>query len=113
MDGLEAPALPERIATILRANWVIENRLRFVGDTAFREDASKIRTGYGPENMATLRSFAINQLRTTDHTHIAAGLRTTALRPYERPAGHPWTQLTCADARSADFAITLGSRSRS
>jgi hypothetical protein len=26
-----------------------------VRDTAFREDASKIRTGHGPENMATLR----------------------------------------------------------
>ncbi|WP_329379430.1 hypothetical protein [Streptomyces sp. NBC_01716] len=38
-----------------------------------------------PENIATLRSFAINQLRTAGHTHVAAGLRTTALRPYERP----------------------------
>ncbi|MFC9800509.1 hypothetical protein ACFWGE_21925 [Streptomyces bacillaris] len=35
--------------------------------------------------MATLRSFAINQLRDADHTNIAAGLRTTALRSYERP----------------------------
>ncbi|MGP3691396.1 transposase [Streptomyces sp. IBSNAI002] len=76
---------PERIGKILRAHWVIENRLHFVRDTAFREDASKIRTGHGPENMATLRSFAITQLRTAGHTNIAAGLRTTALRPYERP----------------------------
>lgn len=44
-------------------------------DTAFREDASKVRTGHGPENMATLRSFAINQLRAAGHTNIAAGLR--------------------------------------
>ena len=35
--------------------------------------------------MASLRSFAINQLRTAGHTNIAAGLRRTALRPYERP----------------------------
>ncbi|MEU4213697.1 transposase [Streptomyces sp. NPDC026206] len=70
---------PERIAKILRARWVIENRLRFVRDTAFREDASKIRTGHSTENMATLRSFAINQLRTAGHTNnIAAGLRKTA-----------------------------------
>ncbi|WP_254076217.1 hypothetical protein [Streptomyces sp. P3] len=54
-------------------------------DTAFRKDASKIRTGHRPENMATLRSFAINQLRTAGHTNIAAGLRTTALRPYKQP----------------------------
>ena len=50
-----------------------------------REDASEIRTGHSPENMATLRSFAINELRDAGHTNIAAGLRTTALRPYERP----------------------------
>jgi hypothetical protein len=55
---------------------VIENRLHFVRDTAFHKDASKIRTGHSPENMATLRSFAINQLRTAGHTNIAAGLRT-------------------------------------
>lgn len=84
-DLTSRQAAPERIAKILRAHWVIENRLHFVRDTAFREDASKIRTGHGPENMATLRSFTINQLRTARHTNIAAGLRTTALRLYERP----------------------------
>jgi predicted transposase YbfD/YdcC len=84
-DLTSRQASPERIATILRAHWVIENRLHFVRDTAFREDASKIRTGHSPENMATLRSFAINRLRAAGHTNIAAGLRTTALRPYERP----------------------------
>jgi predicted transposase YbfD/YdcC len=84
-DLTSRQASPERIATILRAHWVIENRLHFVRDTAFRKDASKIRTGHSPENMATLRSFAINQLRDAGHTNIAAGLRTTALRPYERP----------------------------
>ncbi|MFD4600947.1 hypothetical protein ACFWPQ_23335 [Streptomyces sp. NPDC058464] len=93
-DLTSRQASPERIATILRAPWVIENRLHFVRDTAFREDAppgsargypTKIRTGHGPENMATLRSFAVNQLRAAGHTDIAAGLRTTALRPYERP----------------------------
>jgi predicted transposase YbfD/YdcC len=57
----------------------------FVRDTAFREDASKIRTGHGPENMASLRSFAINQLRAAGHTNIAAGLREMSLRPFERP----------------------------
>lgn len=84
-DLTSRQASPERIAKISRAHWVIENRLHFVRDTAFGEDASKIHTGHSPENMATLRSFAINQLRTTGHTNIAAGLRKTALRPYERP----------------------------
>lgn len=84
-DLTSRQASPERLATILRAHWVIENRLHFVRDTAFREDASKLRIGHGPENMATLRSFALNRLRAVGHANVAAGLRTTAVRPYERP----------------------------
>ncbi|RPE39145.1 DDE family transposase [Streptomyces sp. Ag109_O5-1] len=42
-DLTSRQASPERIVKILRAHWVIENRLHFVRDTAFREDASKIR----------------------------------------------------------------------
>ncbi|OUC76459.1 hypothetical protein CA983_44020, partial [Streptomyces swartbergensis] len=60
------------------------------------DDAGRVGncTGHGQENMAALRSFAINQLRTVGHTNTAAGLRTTTLRPYERPPGSPRPQLT-------------------
>jgi len=51
----------------------------------FREDASKIRTGRGPKNMATLRKLAINALRHNGHTNIAAGLRHTSYNPFTRP----------------------------
>ncbi|MFE7359056.1 ISAs1 family transposase [Streptomyces sp. NPDC057543] len=74
-DLTSRKASTERIAEIVRLQWVIENRLHFVRDTAYGEDASEIRTGHGPENMAALRSFAINQLRATGHTNIAAGFR--------------------------------------
>jgi predicted transposase YbfD/YdcC len=84
-DLTSREASPQRLAKIIRSQWVIENRLHFVRDTAFREDASKVHTEHGPENMATLRSFAINQLRTAGHTNIAAGLREMSLRPFERP----------------------------
>lgn len=62
---------------------MIENRLHFVRDTDYREDASKIRTGRGPENMADFRSFAINQLRAVGHSNIAAERREMALRSFE------------------------------
>jgi predicted transposase YbfD/YdcC len=84
-DLTSRQAPPDPIAKIVRSQWVIENRLHFVRDTAFREDASTIRTGHGPENMATLRSFAINQLRAAGHTNIAAALREMSFRPFERP----------------------------
>jgi predicted transposase YbfD/YdcC len=84
-DLTSRQASPQRLAKIIRSQWTIENRLHFVRDTTFREDASKIRTGHGPENMATLRSFAINQLRTAGHTNIAAGLREMSYEPFTRP----------------------------
>ncbi|MDX3696399.1 hypothetical protein PV726_40100 [Streptomyces europaeiscabiei] len=34
--------------------------------------------------MATLRSFAINQLRTAGHPNIAAGLREMSYEPFTR-----------------------------
>ncbi|MFB6513343.1 hypothetical protein ACFWB2_30070 [Streptomyces virginiae] len=54
-------------------------------DTTFTEDASKIRTGPGPENMATLRNLAINTLRGAGCRSIAAGLREVFYTPFTRP----------------------------
>ena len=78
-------ASPQRLGQLARSQWVIENRLHFVRDTTFAEDASKVRTGYGPQNMATLRSFAINVLRAAGHTNIAAGVREMSYEPFRRP----------------------------
>lgn len=80
---IEAP--PQRLGQLARSQWMIENRLHFVRDTTFAEDASKIRTGYGPQNMATLRSFAINVLRAAGHAKIAAGIREMSYEPFRRP----------------------------
>ena len=55
-------ASPQVIGQLARSQWGIE-AVHHVRDTTFSEDASKIRTGHGPENMATLRSFAISTLR--------------------------------------------------
>jgi predicted transposase YbfD/YdcC len=84
-DLTSRQASPERLAKIVRSQWTIENRLHFVRDTTFAEDASKVRTGHGPENMATLRSFAINRLRAAGHANIAAGLREMSYEPFRRP----------------------------
>jgi predicted transposase YbfD/YdcC len=84
-DLTSREASPERFAKIVRSQWGIENRLHIVRDTTFAEDASKVRTGHGPDNMATFRSFAINQLRAADHTNIAAGLREMSYDTFRRP----------------------------
>lgn len=84
-DLTSRQASPQRIARIARSQWTIENRLHFVRDTTFAEDASKIRTGHGPENMATLRNLAINVLRAAGHTNIAAAIREVSYQPFTRP----------------------------
>ena len=43
-------------------------------DVTFGEDHSQVRTDHGPTNLAALRTLAINALRLTGHTNIAAGL---------------------------------------
>ncbi|MFI1184499.1 ISAs1 family transposase [Streptomyces sp. NPDC020799] len=84
-DLTSRQASPERIARLIRSQWVIENRLHFIRDTTFDEDRSQVRTGHGPANMATLRNLAINKLREHGHTSIAAGLREMSYEPFTRP----------------------------
>lgn len=68
-------AKPETLATLVRGQWHIENKLHYVRDVTYREDASRIRSATGPRAMASLRNLAISALRATGHTNIAQALR--------------------------------------
>lgn len=48
---------------VARAHWGVENSLHWVLDVTFREDDSRIRTGYAPENFNVVRQLAINLLK--------------------------------------------------
>ncbi|POX58712.1 ISAs1 family transposase [Streptomyces sp. Ru62] len=74
-------AAPTDLASWVRGHWGIENRLHFVRDTTFAEDASRVRTGTAPWAMASLRNLAIGALRHAGHDNIAAGLRHHARHP--------------------------------
>src|SRR4051794_22735989 len=74
-------AEPALLATWVRGHWSIEACLHWVRDVTFREDHSQVRTDHGPTNLAALRTLAINALRLTGHTNIAAGLRKHARTP--------------------------------
>ena len=50
-------------ARAVRAHWGIENRLHWVLDVVFRVDLARLRTGHGPENMATVKHMAVNLMR--------------------------------------------------
>lgn len=78
-------ASPDRLQRLARSQWIIENRLHYVRDVTFAEDASQVRTGHGPENMATLRSLAINCFREAGSTNIAEAIRHVSYDPFTRP----------------------------
>ena len=50
------------LAKAIREHWGVENSLHYVLDVTFKEDGSRIRSGDGAENMATLRRLALNFL---------------------------------------------------
>ena len=71
LSSLNADA--PRLAAV-RSHWGIENRLHWVLDVAFDEDASRIRNNHAARNMATLRRLALNLLR--KDTQHRRGLKT-------------------------------------
>ena len=50
-------------AQAIRSHWAIENSLHWVLDVTFGDDQSRLRTGHGAKNMAVVRHFAINLVR--------------------------------------------------
>lgn len=61
----------EAAAIAIRAHWAIENSLHWVLDVVFGDDQARLRTGHGAKNMAIVRHFAINLVRTvTDKKSI-------------------------------------------
>jgi predicted transposase YbfD/YdcC len=52
-----------RLLDTARSHWDIENRLHWILDVQFGEDANRTRKDNGPENLAILRGIALNVAR--------------------------------------------------
>ena len=102
---------PALLAGWIQGHWGIENRVHHVRDVTQGEDASRIRTGTGPQVMAVLRNTALNLHRLDGHP--------TSPPPNARPAGAPAAPTPASPrhdhrssgqvkARIPDFASTLG-----
>lgn len=59
-----APLTAARAAGAVRGHWAIENSLHWVLDVVFADDQSRLRKGHGAHNMAVVRHFALNLVRT-------------------------------------------------
>ena len=55
-------ASPQRVLEINRGHWTIES-IHYIIDWNYDEDRSRIRTGFGPENITRLRRFAVGVLK--------------------------------------------------
>jgi predicted transposase YbfD/YdcC len=75
-------ATPAQLAAYVRGQWSIENGLHWVRDVTQREDASQVRTGHAPQNLAALRNLAINLFRLDGRNNIAAAHRHYADQPH-------------------------------
>jgi predicted transposase YbfD/YdcC len=82
---------PQLLACWIQGHWGIENRVHHVRDVTQGEDASRIRTGTGPEVMAVLRNTALNLHRLEGHTNIASAQRRAGWR-----AGSAHASITAA-----------------
>lgn len=58
LDGSAKTALG-----VTRTHWSIENSMNWVLDVAFREDDSRVRRDFGPENFGILRRIALTLLK--------------------------------------------------
>jgi|SRR6266536_1324276 len=74
-------AQPVELSDWTRREWHIENRLHWVRDVTFSEDAHQARTGNGPAVAAVLRNTAIGYHRSNGEPNIARATRRASRRP--------------------------------
>lgn len=72
---------PATLATWIQGHWAVENKLHYIRDVAYAEDASRVRTGHAPQIMATLRNTTISLLRLAGVQNISQALRHHHRRP--------------------------------
>jgi predicted transposase YbfD/YdcC len=68
----------ERLASLVRGHWGIENQLHWSLDMTFGEDHSRIRQGHAAENAGLLRRLALSILK--QDTWYSNSLRGKRLR---------------------------------
>jgi hypothetical protein len=81
------------VAALWRGHWGIENRVHYVRDVTWGEDAGQQRVGNAPQALAALRNALLSLLRALGWTSIADARRHDGAAP-----GRALRLLTCTPA---------------
>jgi predicted transposase YbfD/YdcC len=65
----------ERVLTVNRGHWCIENSCHYIIDWNYDEDRNRIRKGYGPENVTRLRRFAVSIIKSKKVKSVTQKMR--------------------------------------
>lgn len=70
-----------QLEALWRGHWTIENRLHYMRDVTFGEDACQVHTANAPHALATLRNAVLARIRATGWLYVADALRHYAAAP--------------------------------
>jgi predicted transposase YbfD/YdcC len=83
------PMTAKAFGEAVRGHWGIANALHWVLDVSFKGDLSRVRKGHGAQNMAVVRHFALNLVRTArDRKSIKLPKKTRRMGPRISPKPH-------------------------
>jgi predicted transposase YbfD/YdcC len=88
-------------AEAVRGHWAIENQLHWTLDVVFAEDQSRLRKGHGARNMAVVRHFAINLVRTAPEPE-----RPPPMKPQRKATNPDEPASRCAEKSQHGEVIT-------
>ncbi len=78
ISSLPAKVGADEFNRAIRSHWLIENSLHYTKDKTFKEDELKIKKGYAPQNLSTIRNIVINIFRNNGYKNMAQAIRLVA-----------------------------------
>lgn len=70
-----------QLSALIRGHWTIENRVHYVRDVTFGEDASVVRKGNIAQTLSCFRNMALSLIRLSGFCNVAAARRYFAANP--------------------------------
>ena len=96
----------ERLGQAIRQYWEVETGLHWVLDVIFHEDACRVRTGDGAQNLAILRHLALHLLRPDTRLQRSLAKKRFRAALDDQYLAHLRSTLVALPAAAADTLLT-------